>query len=112
MLDDSSESVRNEAALALGSLMKIVGERAMNPIMEPLDDLRKAKVKEAFEKVTVKCKAGSGAPASKPPPAPTDSAPPKKKGAPPTKRVENVQEDEKPAPVAKPAPRGPVRILF
>jgi cytoskeleton-associated protein 5 len=67
-MGDGVESVRNESAESLGVLMKIVGERAMNPVLEPLDELRKAKVKEAFEKAVVKCKVGSAAPAPKAPP--------------------------------------------
>lgn len=62
LLDDGAGPVRDEAALTLGVLMKIVGERAMNPVMEKLDDIRKAKVKESFEKAVVKCKAGAPAP--------------------------------------------------
>lgn len=57
--------MRDDAALALGTLMKIVGERPLNPVLEPLDAGRKTKVKEAFEQATVRCKAGS---APKPPP--------------------------------------------
>jgi cytoskeleton-associated protein 5 len=68
LLGDGVESVRNESAESLGVLMKIVGERAMNPVLEPLDELRKTKVKEAFEKAVVKCKVGSAAPAPKAPP--------------------------------------------
>ena len=76
LLGDGAEPVRNESAEAMGALMKIVGERAMNPVLEPLDDLRKAKVKEAFDKAVVKCKVGAAAP----PPraaAPSKSEPPK-----------------------------------
>lgn len=62
LLDDGAEPVRNEAAQTLGVLMKIVGERAMNAVMEKLDDIRKAKVKDSFDKAVVKCKVGSGAP--------------------------------------------------
>jgi cytoskeleton-associated protein 5 len=55
--------------------MKIFGERMLNPYLEPVDDLKKAKVKEALEKVTVKCKAGAPPPSA--PPKPGPSAPPK-----------------------------------
>ncbi|QRV72838.1 CLASP amino-terminal protein [Ceratobasidium sp. AG-Ba] len=75
LLEDSDEKVRTSAAEGLGLTMKIVGERALNPVMESMDDIRKAKVKEQFEKAQVKCKA-SAAPPPKPPPA---AAPPKKK---------------------------------
>jgi len=43
-------------------MMKIVGERAFGPALDGLDDMRKAKVKEWFEKSEVKFRAG-GAPA-------------------------------------------------
>ncbi|TDL27444.1 microtubule associated protein [Rickenella mellea] len=66
LLEDQFEGARNEAAVALGTLMKIVGERPLNAIMDQLPDVRKVKVKEAFEKATVKCKAGGGAPQKAP----------------------------------------------
>lgn len=69
LLEDSFEGARNEAANCLGTLMKIVGERPLNAIMDQLAEVRKVKVKEAFEKATVKCKGGGAAatraPASK-----------------------------------------------
>lgn len=80
LLEDSFEGARNEAATCLGTLMKMVGERPLNALVDSLADVRKAKVKEAFEKATVKSKAG-GAP--KPAPAPQPKEPPKKKGAAP-----------------------------
>ena len=61
LLEDQFEGARNEAASSLGTVMKIVGERPLNAIMDQLADVRKVKVKEAHEKATVKCKAGSGA---------------------------------------------------
>ena len=68
LLEDSFEGARNEAAMCLGTLMKMVGERPLNAFMDGLADVRKVKVKEAYEKATVKCKAGGSGP-SKPPPA-------------------------------------------
>jgi cytoskeleton-associated protein 5 len=65
LLGDGAEPVRNESAETMGALMKIVGERAMNPYLEPLEDLRKVKVKEAFDKAVVKCKVGAAAPPSR-----------------------------------------------
>jgi cytoskeleton-associated protein 5 len=70
LMEDSFEPVRAAAAEALGTLMKIVGERMLNPVVDPLDDIRKAKVKDAFEKATVKCKPGVPAP-----PAPAKGPP-------------------------------------
>lgn len=46
----------------MGLMMKIVGERAFGPALEGLDDMRKTKVKEWFEKSEVRFRAG-GAPA-------------------------------------------------
>ena len=57
--EDSFEPVRSAAAEGLGYLLKILGERAMGPTMENLDDIRKGKVKEFAEKAQVKCKAGA-----------------------------------------------------
>ncbi|KAF8959054.1 microtubule associated protein [Flammula alnicola] len=66
LLEDGFEGARNEAATCFGTLMKMVGERPLNATMETLPDLRKTKIKEAFEKATVKCKAGGPAPARAP----------------------------------------------
>ena len=74
----------------------MVGERPMNALLDSLADVRKAKVMEAFEKATVKCKAGTGPAAAKGPPA--------KKVA-PAKKGTAVLEDEPPkTAVAKPPP--------
>lgn len=44
--------------------MKILGERQFAPVLEGLDDLRKGKVRECFDKAEVKFRAG--APAGRP----------------------------------------------
>ena len=80
LLEDSSEGARNEAATALGTLMRMVGERPLNVIMDGLPDVRKSKVKEAYEKATVKAKAGTLGPSKPPGPPPTKG--PQKKPAP------------------------------
>ena len=67
-LEDSFEPVRAASAESLGTLMKIVGERAMNPIIEGLDGQRKSKVMEFYEKAEVKAKPGFK-PKGVPPPA-------------------------------------------
>jgi protein STU2 len=56
LLGDTFEPVRTAAAEALGTLMKIVGERAMIQFLEGVDDIRKAKIKEAFEKAEIKAR--------------------------------------------------------
>jgi len=81
--------------------MKMVGERPLNALLESLADVRKAKVMEAFEKATVKCKAGTGPAAAKVPPT---------KKAPPTKKVTAVLEDEPPKPAAVKPPQAKVAV--
>ncbi|KAG6890724.1 hypothetical protein C0995_005097 [Termitomyces sp. Mi166 len=62
LLEDGFEGARNEAATCLGILMKMVGERPLTAVMEGLADVRKAKVKEAYDKATVKCTSTKPAP--------------------------------------------------
>ena len=73
LLGDSFEPVRLAAADCLAALMKILGERAMNPYTEGVAELQMAKVKEALERVEVKYKAGSAA--ARPKVLATSSAP-------------------------------------
>jgi cytoskeleton-associated protein 5 len=80
LMEDSFEGARNEAAHCLGTLMKMVGERPLGAVMESLADVRKVKVKEAFETATVKAKAGGPKAPSKAPPAAVK--PPPKPAAP------------------------------
>lgn len=121
LLEDSFEGARNEAAVCLGTLMKMVGERPLNALMDGLADVRKAKVKEAYDKATVKCKAGSGGP--KPPPAakePSKKKPPVKAPAqansdpsiPSPAPEDALVQDELPKkPVGKPPSRLLVRLF-
>lgn len=76
-LGDSGAPVREAAGEALGTLMKVVGERAMGGKVEELDEIRKGKVKEAFDKAETKCRNGipSGAGARSAPPAAPAAAP-------------------------------------
>lgn len=92
LLSESSPILRDGGAEILGTIMKIIGERAMTPHLDGLDDIRKTKVKEYFEIVEVKAK-------DKPKPAPAPA-----KAAPATKKVFGKK------PVAKkaaPAPASP-----
>ncbi|KAI5461968.1 armadillo-type protein [Mariannaea sp. PMI_226] len=73
LLSESSPALRDGGAEILGTIMKIIGERAMTPHLEGLDDIRKNKVKEFFETAEVKAKEKP-----KPAPAPPKAAPPKK----------------------------------
>ena len=82
LLTDSNEATRAGGAEALGTLMKIMGERAMGPYLEGLDDIRKTKIKENCDAAQVKAK-------DKPKPVapPPKAAPPAQKRAPTTKKV-------------------------
>ncbi|OIW27913.1 ARM repeat-containing protein [Coniochaeta ligniaria NRRL 30616] len=79
LLSESSEVLRSGGAEVLGTVMKIIGERAMNPHMEGLDDIRKTRIKEFCEAAEVKAKEKP-----KPPPpaarAPQGGAPKKVMG--------------------------------
>ncbi|KAF4987680.1 hypothetical protein FDECE_15342, partial [Fusarium decemcellulare] len=74
LLSESSPALRDGGAEILGTVMKIIGERAMTPQLDGLDDIRKNKVKEYFETAEVKAKEK---PKPKPAAAPK-AAPPKK----------------------------------
>ncbi|KAJ7452458.1 microtubule associated protein [Mycena galericulata] len=107
LLEDGFEGARTEAATCLGTLMKMVGERPLNPVMESLPDMRKAKVKEAFERATVKCKSGAPAPPKAvPPPA---AAPAPKKKAPAPKPSAADEEEPPKKPVSKPPIKPPAK---
>ncbi|XP_016534860.1 cytoskeleton-associated protein 5 isoform X6 [Poecilia formosa] len=91
-VNDSAPEVRDAAFEALGTAMKVVGEKAVNPFLADLDKLKLDKIKECADKVELpggkKGAAGGGSasgdkkPAAKAPPAaeapPKSSAPPKK----------------------------------
>lgn len=68
-LGDSQGDVRAAAMDGLGYLMKIFGERAMNPYLEGVSEIQQGKIKEAFEKAEVKCKGGQAKPVNKAPPS-------------------------------------------
>ncbi|KAL9937441.1 hypothetical protein V8E36_003850 [Tilletia maclaganii] len=91
---DGSADVREAGFQGLGTLMKLIGERAMTPYMESLDDLKKPKVMEEFAKATVKAKMGGAAPARAPPAA--ASVPAASKGPP-----ARLLAKKPPAPIGK-----------
>uniref|UniRef100_A0A1A8N3F8 Cytoskeleton associated protein 5 n=1 Tax=Nothobranchius pienaari TaxID=704102 RepID=A0A1A8N3F8_9TELE len=89
-VNDSAPEVRDAAFEALGTAMKVVGEKAVNPFLSDLDKLKLDKIKECADKVELpggrKGASGGAAverkPAAKAPPpaaeAPKSTAPPKK----------------------------------
>ncbi len=56
LLTESTEAMRAGGAEILGTLMKIIGERAMGPYLDGLDDIRKTRIKEFFDTAEVKAK--------------------------------------------------------
>ncbi|KAI4095958.1 MAG: hypothetical protein LQ344_001339 [Seirophora lacunosa] len=56
LLADSSEPTRAGGAEVLGTVMKIMGDRAMGPYLDGLDDIRKTKIKEYCDAAEVKAK--------------------------------------------------------
>ncbi|KAL3178146.1 hypothetical protein MRX96_038666 [Rhipicephalus microplus] len=52
-LNDSDPAVREGASMALGTAMKVVGERVIAPFLGDLDNLKMEKVKECCEKAEV-----------------------------------------------------------
>jgi hypothetical protein len=95
LLSESVEGLRSGGAEVLGTLMKIMGERAMGPHLEGLDDIRKTKIKEYFDTAEVKAKDKP-----KPPPAaaPRAAAP----AAAPRKVVAKKPATKKPPPAPSP----------
>lgn len=118
LLDDGYEGARNESAVCLGTLMKMVGERPLNATLEGIQDARRSKVKEAFEKATVKCKAGAPAPQrTAPPAAPVGKKAPaaksKQASAPvdgETLQVRSADVGESTSQPKKPAPKPPAKL--
>lgn len=113
LLEDPFEGARTEAAICLGTLMKMVGERPLNALMDSLADMRKVKVKEAFDTAKVKAKVGAAAP---PKAAAPGSKEPAKKKPPPAKQPPTTAlpavptEDEFP-PENKPVKKPPARLM-
>lgn len=122
LLTDSQAPQRDAGAELLGVLLKIMGERIMNAHFEPLDDIRKAKIKEFADSAEVKAKyKPKAAPApkvvaapvgKKPVPKKTTTAPPARKAAAPAPAAEPAAAPLQPKPTARPgvpkpgAPRG------
>lgn len=99
LLSESSEGLRSGGAQMLGTVMKIIGERAMNPHIEGLDEIRKTKVKEFFDTAEVKAKEKPKAP----PPAPAAGRVP---GGGPPKRLVGGGVKKGSSPLKKPGSSG------
>ncbi|OXU27451.1 hypothetical protein TSAR_002490 [Trichomalopsis sarcophagae] len=72
ILNEPDPLVRDNAADALGTAMKLVGEKAMSPFLADLDNLKMSKIKESAEKavILVKVSTARKAPSERPNTAP------------------------------------------
>ncbi|XP_074596153.1 msps cytoskeleton-associated protein 5 [Brevipalpus obovatus] len=90
-LNYNDPSVRDASAEALGTIMKVMGEKTMAPYFADIDALKMAKIKENYDKAEVKFTAPVSLPQAKtvrsqatrsagqqPPPPTSSMAPPKK----------------------------------
>jgi cytoskeleton-associated protein 5 len=110
LLDDADANAREAGAEGLGTLMKLIGEKPMLAFTDGLDDIKMGKIKEAFEKATVKAKAPKKA--APPPPAPVRKAAPVRKSAPkpePT-QMDVDSEDITPPAMSPPKRKPPARL--
>ncbi len=112
LLTESTEAARAGGAEVLGTLMKIMGERAMNPYLEGLDDIRKTKIKEYHDAAVVKAK-DKPKPVAPPPKAaaPTQKRPVAKKTAPGLKKPAPhaiTPPEDPPQPAARPTGPKPI----
>ncbi|KAG7467929.1 hypothetical protein MATL_G00137420 [Megalops atlanticus] len=94
-VNDSAPEVRDAAFEALGTAMKVVGEKAVNPFLTDLDKLKLDKIKECADKVELaggKTGGGGGGAEKKEKPAPKAQPveePPAKPSGPPKKAPAN-----------------------
>ncbi|KAG6854306.1 hypothetical protein C0991_008201 [Blastosporella zonata] len=109
LLEDGFEGARNEAAICLGTLMKMVGERPLTAVMDALADVRKAKVKEAYDKATVKSTSAKAAPPKAS--APKASAQPPKTAPPKKAPVPKPVLDDEALTVKETAPKPPPKTV-
>uniref|UniRef100_W5KQE3 Cytoskeleton associated protein 5 n=1 Tax=Astyanax mexicanus TaxID=7994 RepID=W5KQE3_ASTMX len=112
-VNDSAPEVRDAAFEALGTAMKVVGEKAVNPFLADLDKLKLDKIKECADKVELAGgkKGGGGGekkekPAAKAPPV---EEPPPKPAAGPSKKAPSAKAagpPKKGKPASAPSAKG------
>ncbi|XP_037921963.1 protein mini spindles isoform X4 [Hermetia illucens] len=94
-LNESDPTVRDSSAEALGTLLKLMGEKVVGPYLVDVDALKMAKIKECQERAVIVVKI-AGAKKDRPVTAPPKSAPAQAAAAPKGGSVE-------PKPVTRPA---------
>lgn len=104
-LNDSDPAVREGASMALGTAMKVVGERVITPFLGDLDNLKMEKVKECCEKAEV-----VAAPPQKAPRKPAAAAASPGKGSMESKPEAQAPTQRKAA-TAVAKPRGGARVV-
>lgn len=62
LVGDTLPAVRTNGFEAVGTLMKITGERELNSYLENVDDIKKGKIKEFYESAEVKSKMSTAKP--------------------------------------------------
>ncbi|XP_070973120.1 cytoskeleton-associated protein 5-A-like isoform X5 [Oncorhynchus clarkii lewisi] len=97
-VNDSAPEVRDAAYEALGTAMKVVGEKAVNPFLADLDKLKLDKIKESADKVELLGKKGGGGAEKK---APAAKVTPPAKVAPPAENPARSSGPPKKASAAK-----------
>uniref|UniRef100_A0A8B9HZE3 Cytoskeleton associated protein 5 n=1 Tax=Astyanax mexicanus TaxID=7994 RepID=A0A8B9HZE3_ASTMX len=110
-VNDSAPEVRDAAFEALGTAMKVVGEKAVNPFLADLDKLKLDKIKECADKVELAGgkKGGGGGekkekPAAKAPPV--EEPPPKPAAGPSKKAPAAAGPPKKGKPASAPSAKG------
>ncbi|KAE8740038.1 hypothetical protein FOCC_FOCC014444 [Frankliniella occidentalis] len=73
-LNEPDPSVRDNAAEALGTALKVVGEKALMPFVSDVDNLKMAKIRECCEKAVIVAKPAKSAPTERPSTAPAKAS--------------------------------------
>ncbi|KAM8705778.1 hypothetical protein ACLKA7_010128 [Drosophila subpalustris] len=94
-LNESDPTVRDSSAEALGTLMKLISEKALTPMLADVDPLKMSKIKECHDKAEIKIKVAAAKKEARPATAPTG-----KSAAAPSKPSGGSAE---PKPVSRPA---------
>lgn len=101
-LNESDPTVRDSSAEALGTLMKLVGEKALAQLLVDVDPLKLAKIKECHDKAEIKVKVAAPKKEARPATAPSTktSAVSVKSGG-----------STEPKPVSRPATTGARKVV-
>ncbi|XP_075144910.1 msps cytoskeleton-associated protein 5 isoform X3 [Haematobia irritans] len=107
-LNESDPTVRDCSAEAIGTLLKLMGEKLVGPFLVDVDALKMAKIKECQEKAEIKVKV-AGAKKERPATAPS-SAPPSKSSSSSSAAAPKAGSNE-PKPVSRPATAGAKKVV-